>query len=202
MSSMYLEPWLSMAETVANITQSITIIIATLFTAWWAYATFGHKEKTDELMAIARKISEIHTLLDRSVSQYKWHKLHILSLQTISPKDVEKENEKYLQRVREQEAALDVLLDELEELQFLSFQVPIAFRILDMITYKQYIKANKDISKLAQDQEAVSKTIEVKHKILSDIERQINAHRKVFNRIRIICANTVFHTKNLFKAKK
>lgn len=47
-------------ESIINITQSIVIILATIFTSWWAYKTFAHKEKISELKKILSIIEQIH----------------------------------------------------------------------------------------------------------------------------------------------
>ena len=39
-------------EKIVNIIQGIVIISATLFTSWWAYKTFAHKERISELKKI------------------------------------------------------------------------------------------------------------------------------------------------------
>lgn len=51
---------LEMANLIADITQAVVIILATIFTAQWTYRTFAHKEKIDELKEFKKMVELLH----------------------------------------------------------------------------------------------------------------------------------------------
>lgn len=51
---------MEIANQIIDIIQGLVIICATIFTSWWAYKTFAHKEKINELKDILNVIEDIH----------------------------------------------------------------------------------------------------------------------------------------------
>ncbi|OFZ53221.1 MAG: hypothetical protein A2328_10105 [Bdellovibrionales bacterium RIFOXYB2_FULL_36_6] len=49
---------------IINIVQGLVIICATVFTSWWAYKTFAHKEKINELKGILSVVRDISFEID------------------------------------------------------------------------------------------------------------------------------------------
>ncbi len=47
-------------QSIIQIIQVVVIILATMFTTWWAYKTFAHKEKINELKRIIGDIEELY----------------------------------------------------------------------------------------------------------------------------------------------
>ena len=47
-------------QTIINIIQGTVIISVSLFTAWWTYKTFAHKEKTDEIKSILNSVNALY----------------------------------------------------------------------------------------------------------------------------------------------
>ena len=175
-----------------DIFQSITVIAATIFTAWWAYSTFGYKEKTEELTAIARKVVEIHSHINRSVSVYDTYSI-LVSLGTY---DAEK-----VQRLKnDAEIRLKVLQEELEELQSLSLNVPAHFRILRLMEYQLEMFNLGGVNDWRKD-DMQRKLIDSKLRLLHDVELEINAHRKFFRRIHIKSQDAIYSVKSLFSSQ-
>lgn len=54
---------LSFVKDIVDIFQGLVIIVVTLFTAWWTFRTFAHKERIQELKELKRGIEEYHHMI-------------------------------------------------------------------------------------------------------------------------------------------
>lgn len=55
--------WLSLVKDLVVIAQGLVIIFVTLFTAWWTFRTFAHKERIQELKELKLGIEEYHQMI-------------------------------------------------------------------------------------------------------------------------------------------
>ena len=176
-------------KTLTDILQNLTLTVATIVAAWWAYVTLTFKEKTEELSTIARKIIEIHSYIDTTATTYKLRK-DIDSL-TGSHDEQSLNNFKY-----EAEDRLEVLKTELSDLQSLSLRVSIAFRFLDITEYQSELIMLGGIEKW--DEKIVrDKLLKAKVEIIHKINDEVNAHGKFFRAINIKLQNMIYRIKHL-----
>lgn len=169
-------------QTVTNIIQNVTLTGATFIAAWWAYTTLGYKEKTDELLAIARKVVEIHSHIEGSASTYDLHKT-LVGLGAF--------DDKKLSQVKQvAEARLEALRYELNDLRDLSLRLPVAFRLLSIVEYQLVIELGGIEG--WNDEMKKKKLTQAKLKILGEIYQEINAHRNFLTRVYIKIQNTIY----------
>jgi hypothetical protein len=178
-------------QALTNIIQNLTLTAATFVAAWWAYATFGLKEKTDELLAIARKIGEIHSHIDGSASTYNSYEI-LVGLASF-------DTQKLTEVKQAAEVRLAVLREELNELQELSLRIPIIFRVL---TIGEYQSVLIDMSLLGGiehwgEEEVKEKLQQAKFKILNDIYTEINRHGNFLRKIQVAASNTMYRVKDI-----
>lgn len=53
----------SLLKDLVDIVQGLVIICVTIFTGWWTYKTFSHKEKLQELKELKRTVEEYHNAI-------------------------------------------------------------------------------------------------------------------------------------------
>lgn len=177
-------------QIITGIIQNITLTLATVIAAWWAYATFGLKEKTDELLSIARKINEIHSHVDGSTLMYGYQKTWV----ELAGLDAQK-----LAEVKfGAEARLIALCEELSNLRDLSLRIAPAFRIL---TIGEHELALIDLRiqgiERWSDKELKEKIRASKVKILNEIYTEINKHSRFLNWLSIKISNGIYRIKHI-----
>ena len=177
-------------QIVTGIIQNLTLTLATLIAAWWAYTTFGLKEKTDELLSIARKINEIHSHVDGSALMYGYHK----TLVELAGLDAEKLTEVK----RGAEARFIALCEELSNLRDLSLRITPAFRILAIGEHELALLDLRihGIERWA-DKELKEKLRTSKIKILNEIYDEINKHSHFLNWLSIKISNSIYRIKHM-----
>lgn len=62
---------LTLVKDLVDITQGLVIIAVTLFTAWWTFRTFAHKERIQELKELKRGIEEYHHMIQIFCAQVR-----------------------------------------------------------------------------------------------------------------------------------
>lgn len=82
--------YIPIIKDIVDIAQALVIIIVTIFTAWWTYRTFAHKEKIQELKELKRAVEEYHHAIELFCGQLRetgepdekeiQEKLHLASL--------------------------------------------------------------------------------------------------------------------------
>jgi len=65
------QEWLPLIKDYLQALQSLVIIVVSIFTAYWAYKTFGHKEKIQELKALKKTIMLYHFKVVRFCAQVR-----------------------------------------------------------------------------------------------------------------------------------
>lgn len=174
---------LSDVQIISTIIQNVALTGAGIFTAWWAYSTFGYKEKTEELTAIAKKILEIHSFIETSALQDIVFRLSGL------------EDLKYQDWKRQIEMRYDSFRAELSNLRDLSFNIPVPFRILRVIEYETALMGYRSLDQW-NDTNVKKEMIDLRVKILHDIAEEANVHRNFFIRINVLFKNFVYYLKN------
>jgi hypothetical protein len=66
--------YLDVIKNIISIIQGIVIIGVTLFTAWWTYKTFAHKEKIEELKELKKTVELYHFKLTKFCAQVRQNK--------------------------------------------------------------------------------------------------------------------------------
>jgi len=200
-----IHPWLISwnLEDVYQLTgigQNVIVIIATIFTAWWAYSTFGHKDKRDELQAIARKIVEIHAEIDKQINEYNLHMLQ-LEIHKSNPVATHEENQRFSNNKVARINSIKNAIDELNVLYTLSLSVPVSFRIHRMSGYEYFVRANIDIKKLANDGLLASMVREQRAIMLASIDKEINGHWLWIKMFQIKFKDSLSHVKRSLRRR-
>ena len=182
-------------ETLTSIIQNLTLTGATLVAAWWAYATFGLKEKNEELMAIARKINEIHSHVQRSILMYQYQNI-VVGL-------TEGDRQKLINVKQGAEGSLNVLCEELSEMQSLSLRVPPVFRVLTIGEY-ELVLIDLQIRGIEHwsDEGQVTKLSTAKIKVLNEIYREMNRHSSFLRWLGVKISNGVYRIKHIGNSKE
>ena len=190
-------PWtLADIQALTSIFQNLVIVFATLVGAWWAYATFGYKEKTDELLTIARKIVEIHSHIEGSALTYSLYKA-LGTLGKIGP-----QNFKKLEEVKQAaETRVVALRYELNDLRDLSLRLPIVFKILDLGEYELKLLSIGGIERWGE-KEVKDELLQAKLKILTKIYSEVNSYGSLIRKMNVKIQNIVYFIRTFFKGDK
>lgn len=176
-------------QIITGIIQNLTLTFATFIAAWWAYATFGLKEKTEELLSIAQKINEIHSHVEGSALMYGYQK----TLVELAGLDAQK-----LAEVKfGAEARFIALCEELSSLRDLSLRIPSAFRIL-AIGEHELVLMDLQIQGIEHwsDKELKERIRASKIKVLNEIYTEINKHNRFLNWLGIKVSNVIYRIKH------
>jgi len=189
--SSWLSSWtLNDIKTLTDIFQNFALVIGTIIAAWWAYATFGLKEKNDELLAIARKINEIHSHIDGSTLMYGYRKTLV---------DIVGLDEQKLIEVKQgAEARFIALCEELSDMRDLSLRISPVFRIL---TISEYELALLDLRIKGiehwSDEELKTKLRVSKIKVLNKIYDEMNKHSSFLRWAGMKISNGIYRIKHI-----
>ncbi len=182
--SVWLGSWtLTDIKTLTDIFQNITLIVAAVIAAWWGYVTLTYKDKTDELLAIARKIVEIDSFINGNATTYYLQKTIV---------QLTEGDDQQLKRFKhEAEDGLAALKQELQDLQAISLRVPMVFRFLNLTEYQSELIMLGDIENW-NTEEVKNKLIKAKLQILKDIDKEVNAHGNLLKWVYIKFQNLIF----------
>lgn len=190
-----LSSWtLSDVKTLTDILQNLALVIGAGTAAWWAYATFGLKEKNDELLAIARKINEINSHVDGSILMYGYRKVLV---------DVAGLDQQKLIEVKQvAEARFIALCEELSDMRDLSLRLPPAFRILTIGEY-ELVLLDLQIQGIEHwsNEELKTKLRTSKIQVLTKIYDEMNRHSSFLRWAGIKISNGIYHIKHIGTSK-